>query len=90
MLFSGKGRYINAAPTVRGIILCWKLVQEAYQTSCLEEEREARSRESRSQGPHVPGYNSQWVESIAFSAKETMPNVWELVPPSTWPLSWST
>merc|ERR1712223_1885959 len=57
-------------------------------TKCLDVAREARSRESP--GPAVLDSSSPWDVSTVSSARETTPRGWELVPPSTWPPSWST
>merc|ERR1712029_935357 len=52
--------------------------------------KEAKLREGQSPVPAVLDSNSQLVVSIVSSARETMLNVSELVPPSTWLPSWNT
>merc|ERR1712130_92848 len=59
-------------------------------SSCLDAVKEARSRERQSPGPAVLDSSSQLDVSTVCSARETMLPVLELVPQSTWLLSWST
>merc|ERR1739842_67546 len=59
-------------------------------SSCLDAAKEARSRERQSPGPAVLDSSSQLDVSTVCSARVTMLPVLELVPQSTWLLSWST
>merc|ERR1712154_69548 len=59
-------------------------------SSCLDVVKEARSRERQSPGPAVLDSSSQLDVFTVCSARETMLLVLELVPQSTWLLSWST
>ena len=57
--------------------------------SCLDEEREVKSRERRSRGQAELDFNSQSVESIDFSVKETTLRGSVLELQFIWLLSWS-
>merc|ERR1712215_49460 len=61
-----------------------------HHSKCPDVVKEARLRERQNPGPAVLDSSSQLDVSTVCSARETMLPVLELVPQSTWLLSWST
>merc|ERR1712241_488609 len=63
---------------------------EIKQSTCLDVAKEEKSRERQSLAQAELDSNSPLVVSIVFSARETMLNVSELAPQSTWLPLWNT
>merc|ERR1712083_259861 len=63
---------------------------DTKQSTCLDVVKEEKLRERQSLAQAELDSNSPLVVSIVFSARETMLNVSELEPPSTWLPSWNT